>query len=137
MLLAVAGYLLKAKPLIVTSNSMFPLIKRGDLVVIFKSKQYEIGDIISFKNNGGIITHRLVSKIDTGFEISSDFETKGDANQSSDFSSVSNKNILGKVKFIIPFLGFLFMYLQSKYFVYFLILILIFVLLGKIKNAKK
>ena len=137
VLFASTGYLIKAKPLVVLSNSMSPLIKKGDLIVIFENKEYEVNDVISFKNKGGIVTHRVVSKKIIDFQNNPEFKTKGDANSSADFSIVSSKNIIGKVRFIIPLLGFLFMYLQSRYFVYLLTILFIFTLIRKIKNVKR
>ena len=52
----------------ITTNSMEPNINKGDIILIKKPKKEEkikIGDVISFKNDGQIITHRIVDISDT------------------------------------------------------------------------
>jgi len=110
---------------------MSPSINKGDLVIALKQSEYKIDDIISFKSKNEIVTHRLVAK-DSG-----QFATKGDANESLDFGLFLKKDILGKIVIIVPFLDFLFICLQSKYFLYFLLIFIIYLLLEKFKNVKK
>ena len=123
-------YLIGAKPLIVTSNSMAPLINKGDLIIVFEKKDYQLNDVISFKTKGELVTHRLVVK------EKDYFKTKGDANSSVDFGLRAMTDVLGKVEIIIPFLGFLLIYFQSKYFLYLILIFGIFLLLKKGQNAK-
>ena len=80
----------------VSSNSMFPTIKKDDYIVIKKQENYEIGDIITFKSKENcLITHRIIEKYENVFI------TKGDNNNISDDEQVKMGVILGKVIFIL------------------------------------
>ena len=80
----------------VSSNSMFPTIKKDDYIVIKKQKDYEIGDIITFKSKEDcLITHRIIEQYENVFI------TKGDNNNISDDEQVKMGVILGKVIFIL------------------------------------
>ncbi len=78
----------------ITSGSMWPALKKGDLVfvkAVGSEKNLEIGDIIVFKNPKGYTIHRIVEKTDLAIK------TKGDANNISDvpikFSDVVGKTL--------------------------------------------
>ena len=80
----------------VSSNSMFPTIKKDDYIVIKKQKDYEIGDIITFKSKEDcLITHRIIEKYENVFI------TKGDNNNISDDEQVKKDVIFGKVIYIL------------------------------------
>lgn len=80
----------------VSSNSMKPTLKKDDYIVIKKQKDYEIGDIITFKSKEDcLITHRIIEKYENVFI------TKGDNNNISDDEQVKMGVILGKVIFIL------------------------------------
>ena len=83
------------KILVVKSGSMYPSINIGDIVIIKKQDNYKIGDIISYKEENYLITHRIVGM------KNNDFITKGDFNNSIDEIEVNKKNVKGKVIFII------------------------------------
>lgn len=95
------------KFMIVQSGSMEPAIKMGSLVMVKPADDYKIGDVITF----GPVTktkiptsHRIYDiKINEGSPICI---TKGDANDSPDTREVQKKDILGKVVFDIPYLGY-------------------------------
>lgn len=77
--------------LLIASGSMEPEIKRGDIVIIKKSKKYEIGDIVTYSaNDKYLITHRIIAK--DGDAII----TKGDNNNIQD-EKIEEKDIYGKV----------------------------------------
>ncbi|OGI07960.1 MAG: signal peptidase I [Candidatus Margulisbacteria bacterium GWF2_35_9] len=45
----------------VVGNSMFPVLKDGDKVLIKKAKEYEVGSVIVFKyNDEGLLIHRIL-----------------------------------------------------------------------------
>ncbi len=136
LLLCTLSYLFKAKLLIVTSNSMAPAINKGDLIVAIKSNQYEVGDIISFKHEGLIATHRITNIEQSDFNQNTKITTKGDANKSTDSRIIEVNYVIGKVVFIIAFLGFIFLFFQSSYFIYLLLIIILILLIEKIKNDK-
>ena len=99
----------------VISGSMEPTIKVGDEIFVKITKNVEENDIISFKEDGQIVTHRLI-KIDDG-----KYTTKGDNNDSED-KPIYKNDIIGKVIFTIPYLG------KIKYVItniYFLVILII------------
>lgn len=93
---------------VVMSGSMEPAIKTGSMVVIKPQSAYIAGDVITFgKDNKKDIptTHRIQDvRVEAGSFI---FRTKGDANESADLSEVAQKDVIGKVIFSIPFLGYI------------------------------
>lgn len=113
----------KYEPLIslytIISPSMEPNINVYDVVLTKKVKPEEVkeGDVITFISSstlgeGLTITHRVKSVIKTEGDIK--FRTQGDNNPIPDSALVTSNNLLGKVVFIIPFLGYIQFMLQSK-----------------------
>jgi signal peptidase len=93
----------------VLTGSMEPAIPVGSIVITKEQSSYEIEDIISFQEEGSVITHRIIS-IDRERYI-----TKGDANNVADTEEVQQKQILGKVILTIPLLGYLVIWLMSPF----------------------
>ena len=88
----------------VLTGSMEPAIPVGGVVVIkpVNPDSIEIGDIICFRfSESTLITHRVSSITDEGFI------TKGDANENGDIKVVSKGNVVGKVIFTLPLIGYL------------------------------
>ena len=118
--------------LIVLSGSMHPAINPGDVVVTSTTDidNVHVGDVITFKqpsvkDPNECVTHRV-------FNISYDnssiqFQTKGDANENPDITLVNSSNFIGKVVFVIPYLGYLPGFVQSP-----LGFILLFILPGSL-----
>ena len=102
--LIVAGlYCLGIKPYIVLSGSMEPTIKTGSVCFInhhYKYDDVKEKDIIAFKMDDTLVTHRVVSITDDGME------TKGDANGEKDGNLTTKDNFVGKNVFAIPFVGY-------------------------------
>jgi len=87
----------------VLTGSMEPIIATGSMVFIQPSKSYSVGDIVTYKKGDITITHRIVStKIQNGQLF---YQTKGDANNSTDPNLVPANMVVGKVLFHIPTLG--------------------------------
>lgn len=98
----VRGY----KTFLIQSGSMEPSIMTGDIVIVQENSNYMMGEVVTFINKEGrTVTHRIAGT--TGADSSTQFKTKGDANRSSDEDTVSLNNILGKVIFVVPKIGFL------------------------------
>ena len=95
------------KIMTVLSGSMEPEIKTGSIVVVKPTSEYKIGDIITFeqvKRNTTSITHRIHEmKVIEGAPV---YITKGDTNNTPDTREILEKDIVGKVLFDIPYLGF-------------------------------
>lgn len=95
------------KLMIVQSGSMTPAIKLGSLVLVKPVSEYKVGNIISFQNPENPlqpITHRIAEIKMKDNEQS--FITKGDANNAPDQREISKREILGKVLFSVPFIGY-------------------------------
>ena len=100
---------------VIYSDTMTPALNINDLIIVGDGNKFNntnVGDIIIFKKPAGedrIIVHRIT-------EITSEngkrvIITKGDASPVSipgvDFP-VNSQNFIGRVKFVIPQIGFLF-----------------------------
>jgi signal peptidase I len=105
---------------IVQSGSMEPAIKTGSVVLVEKSNNYTVGDVITYSENvdGNIsvnkstYTHRLVSvKVDGNTSL---YQTKGDANRGEDVHLVNEKQILGRVIVTIPWLGYIVAFSRTR-----------------------
>jgi signal peptidase len=92
---------------VVESGSMEPKIHTGSLVVDWPAKTYNIGDIITFGPDTKTqtpTTHRIHDiRVVGGQAI---YTTKGDANNAPDVREISGKDIIGKERFSIPYLGY-------------------------------
>lgn len=93
---------------IVSSGSMEPAVKVGSIVIIKPVSQYKVGDIVTFggKQDGEIpTTHRIVGeRISDGRVV---YSTKGDANEDNDPSEVKESDVVGKVLFSVPSVGYI------------------------------
>ena len=82
--------------LIVRSNSMYPTLKKGDVILIKKYNNYKQGDIVTYAEDSNyLITHRIIEKNNNSFK------TKGDNNNSEDDKTIQLENIKGKVIIIL------------------------------------
>lgn len=84
---------------IVVSGSMSGSIEINDMVVVHREDHYEVGDVVSYKTESNLVTHRIVDRTEDGFI------TKGDANNVEDREPVSPEQILGKVVLVVPGVG--------------------------------
>lgn len=50
----------------VLSDSQAPYFVKGDMVIVKEQKDYKVGDIIKFNNNGLPVTHRLIAILTEG-----------------------------------------------------------------------
>lgn len=129
----------------VISPSMQPAYNVGDLVYVksVEPETIEVGDPITFvlDEKLTVATHRVV-----GIDLeSSHFFTKGDANETPDSNPVHFKNLIGKVVFKLPLLGYVADWVQNPPGTYIavtagaVILILVFLpdMIGKRVKAKK
>lgn len=99
---------------VVLTDSMAPTISPLSVVVVDrKSQDFNEGDIITFSidiNNDGrkdLVTHRLDSIADNHIK------TRSDKTNKIDYWIVDKKDILGKVVFVIPYLGYLILGVQK------------------------
>ena len=93
-------------PFVVTSGSMSPEIPTASLILSKKTpfEKLKAGDVITFMvYEEQTATHRIVS-ID---KTAKTFSTKGDAIDQKDSRPVSYENVVGKVIFHMPKVGYL------------------------------
>lgn len=91
----------------IASNSMYPELKKGDLVIIdLKEENYKIGDIITYQDHEIYTTHRLIGIKDNIYT------TKGDSNNTND-PLIKKEQVIGKVIFKLTYVGYL-IYLVKK-----------------------
>ena len=112
----------------VKTGSMEDNIHAGDYVLIWKKKEYHVNDVITFKKEDYLVTHRIVSIEDDKFI------TKGDANNTED--EVTNyDNIVGKVMISGGILNYIIKY--KYYFIIIFVLIYIVSFCLDTKDEKK
>lgn len=93
----------------IASDSMYPEIKRGDAVLLSKPSEKELnslkkGMVVAFEENDTIITHRILAITEEDGEEY--IVTKGDNNSTKDVTKKKKDDIIGIVKFKIPYLGY-------------------------------
>jgi len=104
-------------PLIVLTDSMYPGIKSGDLIIVrsIDAEDVKEGDVISFFDPDGngmsVVTHRVVEVLHENGRTA--FRTKGDANNTEDESAVPAENLVGIYRSRIGGAGNAAMFLQS------------------------
>lgn len=115
-LLAVAGLsLVSILPIpgqveikIVQSGSMEPAIHTGGIVVIQPADSYTVGDVITFGEDTRTqvpTTHRIISSREEGGVTY--FTTKGDANEDPDGKETPRSEVIGRMLFTVPYVGYL------------------------------
>jgi len=104
-------------PMIVLTDSMYPVIESGDLIICNTANAEEIaeGDIISFYdpmgNGTSVVTHRVLEIVKEDGEIS--FRTKGDNNNAEDQVLVPADRLIGIYQTRIPKVGNVAMFMQT------------------------
>lgn len=102
-------------PTVVATGSMKPGINPGDITLVRKVsdvKELQTGDVIQFKRDGILISHRVIQVLSKHGAVS--FRTKGDNNSGPDFGVVEPKQVKGKVIQVLPKLGWPTLLLKSK-----------------------
>ena len=106
-----------AFPLIVLTDSMYPEIESGDLIICrtAEADEIEVNDVISFFDPAGngtsIVTHRVIEILEDDGEIF--FRTRGDNNNTEDKEPVPAENLVGVYKMRIAGAGHIAMFMQS------------------------
>ncbi len=103
----------------ITTNSMYPAITPGSIIISSQSYNYSKGDIVTYKEvnpktsveTGRKVTHRIISvqKLDNE-EV---FVTQGDSNKQPDPVEIKNYQILGEVFMIIPYIGYFYLIVKT------------------------
>jgi len=101
----------------VLTPSMTPTISVGSVVFVKMVEPTELneGDIITYSTSTDgkiVVTHRISEVIND--ENGLRFITKGDANNVTDLNPVVASKVIGKVNLVIPYLGNILVYMQSR-----------------------
>ncbi|MEE6211162.1 signal peptidase I [Salarchaeum sp. III] len=104
---------------VVLSSSMSPTIHAGDAVVVDGVPPDDIDerDIITFHATGatadtGLVTHRVIDVVER--DDGRYFRTQGDANEEPDSELVPAENVVGVVRFHIPYFGYLVQFVNTS-----------------------
>ena len=111
----------------VLTGSMEPTHPTGSLIYVRRvdTSDLRVNDVITFSISPNVIaTHRIVEVVpdETNPSVVR-YRTKGDANNEVDASLVSASNVIGKVMFSIPQLGYIANYIQQPPGIYVAILV--------------
>ena len=104
-------------PLIVLTDSMYPQIESGDLIICktISAENVKVEDVISFFDPAGngtsIVTHRVVEIVEQNGETF--FRTRGDHNNTEDKDLVPAEKLVGLYKTRIPGAGNIAMFMQT------------------------
>lgn len=95
--------------IVVGSQSMYPNIKKGDVIIVERLNKAEQstlveGETIIFEHDNVVIIHRLVRILEVNGELY--FYTKGDNNEAEDGWALTHSDIIGRARFRIPVIGF-------------------------------
>ena len=107
------GYL----PLFVLTDSMYPEIESGDLIICqtIDAAEIKVGDVISFfdpEGNGtSVVTHKVIEVLNENGALS--FRTQGTNNNTADKLPVPAENLVGIYQFRVPGAGNVAMFLQT------------------------
>lgn len=125
------------KSYVITSASMDPEIKSGDVIIskVIKQQDLQKGDVITFRKNQDVITHRIVdieSNEDKKYYI-----TKGDNNKYEDLEKIEYGQIEGKYIFKISKLGKFIILLDNKIVILIIMLVILILCFMKIQKDEK
>jgi len=129
---------------VVETGSMEPELSPGDMIFVKRTELFTVDDIITYEiSPNTFVTHRIIDIVNQ--EGSQKYETKGDANNTSDDQLVTSDQIVGKLQFSLPRIGKFFHLLKrpfSLFILSFSILLIFFLnkytqlILNKIKKTK-
>ncbi|HHH82461.1 MAG TPA: signal peptidase I [Chloroflexi bacterium] len=106
--------------LIVLSQSMEPVVPMGSIAIsrpVPDLQQIQVGDVITFQTKdplapSSFITHRVIEIVETpGGTL---FRTKGDAAEEPDTGLVHPTQLMGRIWFSIPWVGFVLAFMQTR-----------------------
>lgn len=100
----------------VLTGSMEPAYPTGSLIYVKEvdPSELKVRDVITFNMSGVTATHRIIEVVpDENNPSIMRYRTKGDANDEPDQGLVDQYNVIGKVIFSIPKMGYFTQYIQS------------------------
>ncbi len=136
------GCLFGISTYVIESGSMEPSIQVGSLVYVdndLEASELAPDEVIAFRVDGAnaeVCTHRIIANDIESQAVS----TKGDNNKEIDATPIPYANIIGRVVYRIPYLGFIAYFVSSYriviFFAYVLILVSTFLLYRSISKRK-
>ena len=126
--------LIGIKPYITISGSMEPNIMTGSICFVNTKEKYDnikVDDVIAFKTNNMLITHRVLNVSPDGIQ------TKGDNNEEPDNIITDKTNFVGKTLFSIPLIGYIVMFFKTPIGLSVIGAILLILVLSNIKSLFK
>ena len=114
LVVLVAG-IFKYKLIAIATDSMKDTYARGDAVLIeyLKPEEIKVGEVMVFRHSNKVITHRVIDIKNKGNKIY--YNTKGDANSSPDGYVTEDKDVIGRVDFVIKYIGYPTVYLEELF----------------------
>lgn len=95
---------------IVNGNSMQPLYQQGDLVVVHRADEYQVGDIVTYRNPDiGPVIHRIIGQQGDQFIL------KGDHNTWTDSFLPASADIIGKAWIQLRGVGKVFGFIRNPW----------------------
>ena len=85
---------------VVKGTSMLGVLNGGDLIVCYRSAEYQIGDVVLYERYGGYVIHQIV-----GTNPDGTFVSRGTNNEADDPWTVPKENILGEQLAVLPGFG--------------------------------
>jgi signal peptidase len=127
----------------VMSGSMEPAVSTGSVVAVKKAKDYNMGDIITFRNGSltninkeYTITHRISEITEQGGDAR--YTTRGDANSTEDSLPVFKNQVLGRVIFVIPHIGYLVSFTKTELgFVLYIVIPATLIIYSEVSSIKR
>ena len=98
-----AVFLTGSRIMLVTSGSMEPTLRPGDIVLTTPTTDIQIGDVIAYASAADPIIHRVVSIVVEDGNVT--YRTKGDANNAPDPFIITKEAVIGELRFTIPYIG--------------------------------
>ena len=123
----------------IETTSMEPTLNVNDVIIIKRCKEENLkkGDIITYKINGEIITHRIVEIVQEEITGTNQYITKGDNNNVEDEDYVLFSDIEGKMIMKIPKLGSIVSFMKNGIIIILIILIFLIIYLNRVEMKEK
>ena len=119
----------------VESGSMSPVFNKGDAVIIVPQEEYNVEDIVAYRDGSSVTTHRIIEE-----NLNGTFVTKGDNNPSQDTEPLREEYIIGRVDEetgVIPYLGYVVYVIRQPIVLILIVAIIILLLILSTKKEKE
>lgn len=137
LLLVYGPFLLGWSSYLVLSPSMAPVIEPGSIVVVRPAGQVALqqNDIVAYRKNNAIVLHRIQQVQEENGKVW--FVLKGDANEYADFETVTEKQIIGKMAYSIPYAGYVVKYVSDNKVLLLILVVLVFLLFHTMVTSRR